>query len=218
MARILAVLALLIFPMGASAESCRFLESTLPSPALIIVFEGFGQFDAKAVRMIEDYQSGKSAELPEMKGWGALMTAGLVGPMVQRYGASVAVKILDSGATQQGIQCAQDWLKIPGKREVIMTGHSLGGPAASQAAKALADRGVQLQSVMTIDAFGGSISRDGTNVQFWGNYYQRGGGLPGASLDSADHNVQIETTHMKIPQSEIVHADFFGRIDSILRN
>ena len=89
----------------------------------------------------------------------------------------------------------------------------------SEIANDLAGAGFITDSVVTLDAFGGaSLNRPGHHVTWWANFYERGGGLPGYTMDGADieKDVSNEAGQMTITAAPSVVKKMTARITSIL--
>jgi hypothetical protein len=187
-----------------SEERCEQLSrraKTSGQTLLIVAFEGLWQYQDGPVQALYQYQATKTGYLPQLQGWGDGITAGLLSPLVRKYGDKFDVAVFASGDGSIGTTCATTWLRGAPGRKVMLMGHSAGGPTAGDVAEALVSEGLKVDSVFTFDSVGFGGGRPSSGVAFWGNFYERGGGIPGDTMSSAniDDNVSREAGHMNIP-------------------
>jgi hypothetical protein len=146
---------------------------------LVIAFEGFGQYDQGLIDEVYLAQNFPRGRLPllgaQRRG---VLTAGLLSPLVRRYGHRFELAVLDFTDTAGGVSCVELWESAARGRRVLLVGHSWGAITVSAVASAVAARGLSVDAVLTVDAFApSSFTRPSRGVAFWANYYERDGGF-----------------------------------------
>ena len=193
---------------------------------LIVGFEGMAMYspmtNATLYRLHINKSTGKALGPMPRSGFGGLMAAGLLGPVVAKYGDKLEVIVFGeteitmfSGGYSKPEVCARAWMKVPG-RKLIVVGHSNGAQSAGYLAASLGKRGIPVDSVFTLDGviFKGNISRVG-KVKNWENYYQSlPAPLPGQSVYGADQNVNLtgQASHGSVPAHPAVARSLGKRL------
>lgn len=145
------------------------------------------------------------------------VTRGLLLPLVRKQGMKIEPLVFGEADIRRGSPsmaqtCAEIWMKVPG-RKLILVGHSFGGPGALDLAANL--KGIDIDALYTIDPVerGTKMPSKPANVAYMANYWQDLG-RPGQSIPSAQHDEKLTTYvgkiglgHMNIPGHPAILQD-----------
>ena len=185
---------------------------------LVIAFEGLASYSPSATRAAYDYHrrilegSKEPVRLPYA--FGGFVARGLMIPVIANAASSFDFLVFPYTATGIAHTCALEWLKVSGRR-IILVSHSFGGMATVRVAGDLEKLGIPIHEVITIDPrtpfFGIGLERT-QNAKRWENFYQWGGGLPGKSMPDADLNQRLWGAHTGMPFQPAVRQALLSAI------
>lgn len=203
-----------------AAEKCARLSSHARAKGvrtLVIGFEGLASFSGSATRAAYQYHaelvSGRKASKAGGFGMGGYVARGLMMPTITRAAPRFELLVFPHTATGTAHICAQQWMKVPG-RKLVLVGHSFGGMSVMRVTNELAQRNIRVSTVISVDprsVLPGGIQRV-RGADRWENFYQYGGGLPGKSIREADVNERLSGGHTGMPYQPAVRASLLRAI------
>lgn len=253
------LVASIAFLLGAPAlaytlDDCRKISERARAEnvkVMVIGIEGLLQMNPDAFAEMESYnrkiRAGQKNAVPADKycpydtvaptGQSGV-TRGFMIPLMRSHGSRIEPLIVGEDSVQPGARsiarsCARIWKQEDPERKLIIVGHSYGGAAALDLAKALAEDEVTVDVLTTIDP----VSRPfkalsaAPNVTSMANYWQPGLPRPGESLPFAGTNQQLDSYdiecpdgkkrvalgHMNIPGHPAILQDVRAKIEAYLR-
>lgn len=214
-----------------TASHCQAISQRAESngiKVMVIGVEGLAQMNTAAFESLynasETIKEGQEADIPggRYSATGltgqAGVTRGLLLPLMRSHGNKVEPISVGQENTSVAQACAEIWMKVKG-RKLVIVGHSYGGPGALDLAKSLNARGVNVDALFSIDPVERNLLRPMSappRVDFLANYYQTGLNR-GQNLPFATMNRQLTGTgHMDIPGDPVILRDLQSRIDGYL--
>lgn len=225
-------------PIGA----CQQLSRAPNARVLVIAAEGRGEYDDAHADAIFNYVGQRKTGmipgvLPRLQKTG-ILTDGLLFPLAQSFGDRVDIVSFDLDSINpqpfnNADICAQIWMRNS-RRKVVLIGHSHGASRVANLAGVLAEQGLVVNTLITIDGLlidGGTIMRP-ANVGTLLNFYQTKGagdpsvfelpglsvyrGQPIATADNANQLVTDVSGHFTITASRTVITAVEGRIEKLV--
>lgn len=202
------------------------------STVLLIGFEGLMGFNSSGSKQAVEYQCnlsyGGNGKKPG--GFGGQVLKAITVPVIEKYKNQVRVLMYPWGSCSRAscagpIAMATQWMRDSDKslnsmgRKVIVVGHSFGGDAAIILGNKLAEKGVKVDSVFSIDP-----RKQGTGLggfkkagsARWVNFYQKKDFLlMGWEVSGAENNYLVPTSfpgHLKLPHHDKILATIMSQI------
>lgn len=214
-------------PPSSSTDPAAAYDASLPwaraahaagRHTLIIVFEGQLAYAPGYARRIYDYQerlrAGESPSRPIHSGL-SFVSTGLIVPNLPRSHRVADLLILpetsENGDRSIAEEAARAWKAVHGDAlKVHVVGHSLGGYAAIRCGDKLARHGIEIASMLTMDARTYTANyryfiKPRNVVGTHANFFQKGLLFPGYEIQGA-HNQRLSTNHAQIPAAPEVVA------------
>jgi len=189
------------------------------SRTLVVAFEGLWSYSSNFVESLYAHQdalrAGRSSRAPRSASM-SFVGKHLLSPNISRHRNHdflVLPETSERPAESVGLRTVLAWREVHGSRlKVVLVGHSFGAYSALKLAKKLGQRGVQVRSMLTIDArtMPGNYRHfvKPSNVGALYNYYQKGL-MPGYKITGAQVNQRLRGFgHGKMPSAPQVQERF----------
>lgn len=189
------------------------------SRTLVVAFEGLWSYSNNFVKSLYAHQdalrAGRSSRAPRSASM-SFVGKHLLSPNLSRHREHdflVLPETSERSAESVGLRTILAWREVHGSRlKVVLVGHSFGAYSALKLAKKLGQRGVRVESMLTIDArtMPGNYRHfvKPSNVGALYNYYQKGL-MPGYEITGAQVNQRLRGFgHGKMPSAPHVQERF----------